>query len=1083
MLTIYRASAGTGKTHILTGEYIRLLFSGVDVHSKILSVTFTNKATDEMKSRIITELHLLSSGQPSVYLSSLMSTYRKSEEKIRQQARSILIRILHDYSKFQISTIDHFFQQVIRAFIRETGIQGNYQIEFDRDLVLTESIDNMLADLDRDEHTELLEWLLRFSEEKIEKGESRDLRREIKILANELFNEKYKSYSSELTKIIADKQILADYKNALYAIIRSTETEAKQIGEAGMAVLNLYDLQPSDFKDKSRSPLFLFKKWAKGEMEEPSDKFKNLSNNVEACYTPKTASQIINAIENAFYNGLNDCVLCAIHFFDNLTAYHTAKEIVRYYYTLGILTDISQYIKAWREEKNRMYIADTNELLDKIINGSDIPFIYEKTGTRMEHFMIDEFQDTSQMQWRNFRPLVKESLAYRRQNLIVGDIKQSIYRFRNSDWTLLDEHVKKDFAPEDVSEQTLTENWRSHRLIVDFNNAFFATVPTLLQEIFNRKLEESSLDQEQKTMYASRIMAAYQHCFQTVSPPRQTSDGHVRIEFLPEEDDCSWKQEAMNRLPVLIEKLQANGYALRDMAILVRKNNEGVEVANTLLNYKTAHPDSPYHFDIISEDALIIGNSFSVRFFISMLNYLNRPHDHTCKQLALLTHRVMQAQTHGVANGTYSFSEMPVDFPAEIISEIQRLSQRSFYETVEGIYRLFQTDFPTGEQACIQAFFDLTATYAGKEPADTDKFLQWWEESGSKEKIITPESQNAIRILTIHKSKGLGFKVVIIPFGDWEIDRQSGSILWCHPQQPPFDILPVVPVNYSEKLAKTIFAEDYYHEKLHAFIDNLNALYVAFTRAKEELIVFAPGAEVKRRKDVSKLIEETMASPPAPLQKRGEVCPTPEGAGGGEQANVMGNSEIFEWGEWQYPAPTSSIATIIPPPIQPLPSILPDDRIMLRLRRNGGFFDDKKRKYGILMHEILSNITSKNDIHAAILTKETAGEIDKQESVELTHRLEQLLNLPEVNKWFDGSLCVMNETEILYGDGQSYRPDRMMFDGEQAIVVDYKFGEQEKPHDRQQVKKYMSLIHQSGYQHVKGYLWYIEVRKIVEVDF
>jgi ATP-dependent exoDNAse (exonuclease V) beta subunit len=1174
MLTIYRASAGTGKTHILTGQYLHLLFSGIDVHAKILSVTFTNKATDEMKSRIITELHRLSSGEQSDYLQSLMSKYHKTEEKIRRRAQDILIRILHDYSGFHISTIDRFFQQIIRAFIRETGIHGNYQIEMDKDLVLSESIDNLLADLDKKENRELLKWLLRFSDDKVEKGENWDLRHEIKKLANELFKEKYKSYSRELEKDITDKQALADYQNILFAIIRSTETEAKQIGESALSILNRHNLQPSDFKGQTRSPLFFFERLAKGEMKEPSDTFKNLADNVEACYKPKTNPEIISAIETVFHNGLNDCILHTIHFFDNLTAYHTAKEIIRNYYTLGILTDISLYIKAWREEKNRMLIADTNELLEKIINGSDIPFIYEKTGTRFEHFMIDEFQDTSRMQWSNFRPLIMESLAYRRPNLIVGDIKQSIYRFRNSDWTLLDEHVRNDFSPREVIEQTLTENWRSHRLIVEFNNAFFATIPALLQEIFNRGLEESALDENLKAMYGSKIISAYQHSFQNVSPPRQASDGHVRIELLPDDDDCSWKQEALNRLPPLIEKLQANGYTLQDMAILVRKNAEGVDVANTLLAYKEAHPDSPYNYDIISEDALVIGNSFSVRFIISMLNYLNHPYDPTLKQLALLIHAVMQAKTHAVTNGKYTFTAMPADFPAEALPEIKRLSQRSFYEMVEGIYRLFSADFPIGEQAYIQAFLDLVATYAGKEPADTGKFLKWWDESGCKEKITTPDSQNAIRILTIHKSKGLGFKVVIIPFGDWEMDQKSGSILWCHPQKAPFDKLPVVPVNYSEKLNQTHFAEDYYHEKLHAFIDNLNALYVAFTRAKEELIIFAPNADVKCRKVTSKLIDETLRKidmrTSNTLSSSQNDCPPvipseaeesadlnhpfyhtdsstslgmtaihasgtvdegknpedevhldmvdlrfklshdnrerhcgldPQSPNPKKNQEIAGQArndetrkfesqiahnqmpcdeEIFESGTWQQPdpAPLSATTEI---PMHPLPSILPDDRIMLRLHRHGSFLADNKRKHGILMHEILSNIQTKADIHTAILNKETSGEITKHESVELTERLEQLLNLPDVKNWFDGTMRVMNEAEILYGDGRSYRPDRIMFDNEQAIIVDYKFGEQETPHDRQQIKKYISLIRETGYRHVIGYLWYIELNKIVPI--
>ena len=1062
MLSIYRASAGAGKTHILTGEYLRLLFSGIDVHARILSVTFTNKATDEMKKRIIEELHLLSLGRPSVYLSTLMAKNRKTEDEIRRQARNILNRILHDYTKFQICTIDHFFQQTIRAFIRETGINGNYHIEMDKDLVLAESVDNLLADLDRKENRELLQWLLRFSETKIEKGENWDPRNEIKKLADELFKEKYKSYSDKLEKDIADKQALADYQRILFILIKSTEEEAKQIGASGISLLNRYNLLPSDFKGGSRSPLFYFNRLSNGEIKEPSETFKNLADNIEACYTKTTKPDKINKIEKAFNDGLNDCIRRTVHFFEHLTNYYTAKEIVRNYYTLGILTDIARHIKAWRIEKNRLLIADTNELIDKVINGSDVPFIYEKTGTHIAHFMIDEFQDTSRMQWSNFRPLIKESLAYRRSNLIVGDVKQSIYRFRNSDWTLLDEQVQEDFSPQEVINLTLTENWRSHRLIVEFNNAFFSIIPTLLQDIFNQGLEESALDEKLKNLYASKILSAYQHSFQNVSLPHQSSDGHVRIEFLPEIEDCSWKQEAMNRLPVLIEKLQAQGYTLQDMAVLVRTNIEGAIVADTLLAYKEAHPESPWKYDIISEDALIISNSFSVRFIVSILNYLHRPHDLTLKQLAQMTYAAMRAKSQSVSNMPYTFGEMMSVFSEETVHEAQKLAHRSFYETIEGIYRLFITDFPENEQVFVQAFLDLVSTFTEKEPADTDKFLRWWDESGHKEKIKMPESRNAIRILTIHKSKGLGFKVVIMPFGDWDMDQKSGSILWCHPQKAPFNKLHIVPVNYSKQLSKTLFAEDYYHEKLHAYIDSLNALYVAFTRAKEELIVFTPNTAVKHRKEMSQLIYDTFMT-----ESLTDGLNLEEG--------------FFEWGDCWYPTP-SPCAETNEIPMQSLPSILPDERIFLRLHRNGSSFDDTKRKHGILMHEILSHIQTGNDIRKAIKDREMAGEISNLESAELTVRIEQLLDIPEVKKWFNGSMQVINEMEILYGNGKSYRPDRIMLDHDQAIVVDYKFGEYENPHDQQQVKNYMLLIQESGYLHVTGYLWYIELNKIVPVS-
>ena len=367
MLTIYRASAGAGKTHRLTGEYLLLLFSQPGAYRRILAVTFTNKATDEMKGRIVEELHRLASGEDSDYIALLSGHYSLTETEVRRQAKRILIAILHDYSAFNISTIDRFFQQTMRAFTREIGLQGGYGIEMDQDLVLSEAVDRLLGDLDKSGNKELLGWLLRFAEDKIEDGGEWNLRRDIKMLGKELFKESYKQFSDALSEDIADKKALENYKETLFGIIRTVEKEVKTFGEKANAIMKEYGLQPSDFIQGSRSPMFLFQRWATGEMKEPTATFRNLADNVEKWYTKKTDPALQAIIGTAYDNGLNDCIKGIIARFDDLTAYYSAKEIVRYYYTLGILTDISREIAAYREEKNVMLIADTTELLHKVI--------------------------------------------------------------------------------------------------------------------------------------------------------------------------------------------------------------------------------------------------------------------------------------------------------------------------------------------------------------------------------------------------------------------------------------------------------------------------------------------------------------------------------------------------------------------------------------------------------------------------------------------------------------------------------------------------------------------------------------------
>lgn len=1072
MLTVYRASAGAGKTHKLTGEYLTLLFNGPGAFRRILAVTFTNKATDEMKSRIVSELYNLASGKKSDYVGLLQSAYSLTEEQVRKQAAKILIDILHDYSAFNISTIDRFFQQTMRAFTREIGLQGGYGIEMDQELVLTAAIDSLLGDLEKPESKELLGWLLRFAEDKIENGGEWNLRKDIMALSREVFKESYKTFSEQVNRDISDKKALETYKNDLYGIIRSVEANAKELGERGLAVMNKYGLKQEDFS-RGNITVSLFAKLAQGEMKTPNATFCNMADNIEACFkktTPIGTRQIIGC---AFDDGLNDCIKGIIALFGNLTAYNTAREIVRYYYTLGILTDVSRQIAAYREEKNIMLIADTTELLNKVIGGSDTPFVYEKTGTHVDHYMIDEFQDTSGMQWNNFRPLIEESLSHARANLIVGDVKQSIYRFRNSDWKLLDKQVKADFSAEQLREDTLKDNWRSCRHIVEFNNALFTTIPGVLQVFYNETLSASSLNEEQQAEYFTKIMSAYDKSYQQVPLPFQKKDGHVRIEFLSGDEDKDWKEEAMERIPEILQQLQDNGYALKDIAILVRTNQEGAKVADTLLSYKEEHPSEQYHYDIISDDALFISSSAAVRFIISVLRYLKNPEDMINGRIALYSYQVL--------TGTFGTEE--TSFPPEIIRSLHALSRQSLYEITEGLFRLFSVNFPENEQVFVQAFLDMVSEYGQKESADLGRFLKWWDETGYKKTIATPDAQNAIRIMTVHKSKGLGFKAVIVPFGAWEIDHKPTKpvILWCHPEEKPFDRLHLVPVRYGQGLANTIFAEDYFRERLHAFIDNLNTLYVAFTRAKEELIVFSP--RPKKIKEETGDVERISTLTDALWAGLHTTAGTTRD---GEPLISLPDSfnladGIFELGNWWHPVSQKENGETEEIEMTNLKSISPDDRLRLRLHGKGFFFDNERRKHGTLMHEVLSHIHTRKDIPVSVETYRLSGVINKEEAAELKQRLGNLLDNPEVAPWYNGEARILNEVDILFGNGLSKRPDRVMITGDRVIVVDYKFGEHPDKRYHSQVRNYLKLIRQMGYEQVEGYLWYVELDQIEAV--
>ena len=1062
MLTVYRASAGAGKTHTLTGEYLKMLFGGQGAeaeatHRHILAVTFTNKATAEMKDRIIRELYALASGAPSGHLSMLQAHAEDaSEATVRSRAHALLVRMLHDYAAFNVSTIDHFFQQTLRAFVREIGLQGNYLVELDEKPVLAEAVDNLLAGLDRDDYHNkdvLFHWLLRFSEAKVERGETWDLRREMNALGQELFKERYKS-----VRTTPNHKQFHEYNNTLYSIINHCKSEASALGEQGLRIIKKHGLRPEDFSGKSKSPFMLFKHLAKGEVEkEPTATFLKLPDNPDGWCAQK--SELRGQILQAYADGLNDCVKDVIRFYETrMTDYLTASAIVANLYTLGILGDIEQEIRHRSNEKNRLLIADTAELLNRIIAGSDVPFIYEKTGTRIRHYLIDEFQDTSQMQWRNFRPLVADSLAAGYADLIVGDVKQSIYRFRNSDWTLLDEQIARDFPASVMVERTLAENWRSRRLVVEFNNALFTAFPALLQEKYNEGLEQSTLSEAQRTHYRKKILSAYAGCQQQVAPPFRGQDGHVRVEWLANgSGETKWREQAMERLTTIVEELRRHGRTWGEIAVLTRRREESALVTDTLLTYAREHPETGLR--IISDDGLQLDGAASVRFIVGMLRHINRPDDETLLCTAQLLRSAMRIKQAG-ETAHASLTEAPLD--EADTAEPLLSGHRSLYEAAEAISRRFGSDFPADEMIFVQSFLDVTADYSEREGSDIDRFLTWWDDTGCKTRISMPDTQDAIRIMTIHKAKGLGFGVVILPFGDWELDAHSKTILWCHPRVAPYNAISAVPINYKKELNRTIFAEEYYEEKLHTYIDGLNTLYVALTRAKEELIILAPQKGSGRTQLVSELLGESLKQMDPNFDPKAGQC--------------------FEWGTWvDGPTPPASDSPAAAPIMRSLPSVRPDERMYLSL--SGHSFDDAQRDYGVLMHDLLSRIRTVDDLPSAIAAKVSAGEIDRRSSQTLETRMRALLSDASVSAWFDGTMTVLTEAEILSGDGRSRRPDRIMIsaDGQRAVIVDYKFGQREQRRYVRQIRDYMALMRAMGYAAVSGFLWYVERGETEEI--
>ena len=1068
MLTVYRASAGSGKTHLLTGTYLRMLFNENTSFENILAVTFTNKATEEMKERILSQLFLLGTDpEKSDYITQLKQEFQLPEQQIKAKARRVLKDILHNYSGYNVSTIDHFFQHTTRAFTREIGLQGGYNIELDQNRVLSEAIDRLIVSLSNEENKQLLDWLLLFANDKIENARDWNIRKDLLALSTEILKEEYKKNSDKILLFTSDKKNLTRFINSMKEIRNGFEELLKELGKRGCEIMSQYGLDPTEFSGKSRSPFLIFKAWENGSVKIPTATFLKLPDTPEKWYPPKSSPDLVMRIQNVYDGGLNDCICEAITLFDNLTAYQSAVESLRYIYTVGILSDIDRNMREYSKENNLMLISDTTELLNKVIDGTDTPFLYEKIGTRIQHFMIDEFQDTSGMQWENFRPLVSESLGQSFNNLIVGDVKQSIYRWRSSDWMLLHDQLRR-YETAQREDKVLDTNWRSCRNIVAFNNTFFTVAASLLQTKFNEGVE----------MPTQVIEAAYADICQQVAPKKKDKDGHVRVNFIEADRTDAWKEEVLNRLPETLIQLQSNGYDLKDIAILVRTGKEGASVAKTLLAYKAAHPEQPYRFDVISNDSLYVSQAGVVETIVSFMRFLL---DQTSPVHQAIAAYNLSTNLHGLSpEGAVEkyFGQDPASgdlFGSDFLAEIETIRKLPLFEMTERIISMVVAPDNMSDKVYVQAFQDLVLEFITSHTADLSAFLEWWDETGVRKTISTPDSQDAIRIITIHKSKGLGFKAVIIPFASWSIDNEAykSNIIWSEPKAEPFNQIPLLPLKYSSALLNTIYADDYLKEKLQVYIDNLNIAYVAFTRAEEELIIFAP--RIKKPEslnDIGSVLFSAIEWAKPPIGEKEFL---------NLQAYFHPDQNLFEAGDWWQPKAEkgNGIQEI---GMRRYASVDPGSRLQLRLHGKGYFRDKEERIYGSLMHEILSAIHYPEDVHAATRLFVLNGSLREEEAPAIEERIGSLIRDTRVAEWFSTDARIFTETEILVADGAFLRPDRVVGIGDRMIVVDYKFGRIERKGYARQVKQYMQQLSAMGHPHVEGYLWYVELGKIVRID-
>ena len=1004
MLNILKASAGSGKTYALAREYLRLVLKDgqTDAYRHVLAVTFTNKATDEMKSRILKELYILATDPlESDYMDDFihgnarlrMAPIAPDAATLQQRARQQLSAILNDYSAFAVSTIDRFFQQTLRAFSREIGQFSSYQVQLDREALVNECVDRLLDSLSEEDDHALLDWLTQSVREELLSTGKMDLEKRLKDVAGSLRDLPEEKAGFERTHLKNLKKLCNDIGEKFLERVRKAAADAlKALKDSGV--------DPAESNRKFLSALYKYEQ-AEHLVPMPSDSFMEKAPNPDLWFA-KAKSRLKDQLGGSLDAPLKAFLDC---FGQPYQVYTTARAIHSQLYSLGVASELREMFTRIQKEKNILSIDDSNTLLKHIIDGTDAPFIYEKLGVRFEHFLLDEFQDTADIQWENFRPLLHESEDRGLDSLVVGDVKQSIYRFRGSDWKLLGSRLQEDFR-RSVAD-VLDGNYRSCQEIVEFNNEFFKFAAEELDRVTETGGVISDLysDVRQEVHFKKGIL------------------GSVEVNFV--EDQIG---EVLQTLETLhIER----GTQWGDIAILVRGNTEGSEIAAALVERQ---------IPVVSDDSLFVTSSVTVRRLVSQLSLIDAPEDDTA----------------GVAG--YLARSLDVALPDRFHS-LMDLAEALLRELNEAYPQLTEAEVPY-----IQSFMDYLQDWVQQNGNNLGAFLAHWAEA--KPKIASPQRGDSVRIMTIHKSKGLEFPFVIVPFAE-KMTLYKASSSWC---TPPTQGTPLAPaadgfyrVSLDSSVAHSFFGEDYRNERVLQAIDNLNILYVALTRAQYGLKVIA-------------------ATPPAKI------------AGGSRDwknlsqvlyAYVGGTAflrgEPYDFCQMERKA--SSVATLK----AGYPSFPADAEGRLRYSSEAAdyFGPDgstgpaaSHRIRGNVLHGILERTVVVEDLPAAVESAVRSGELPSADAPETLAFLKERIGN---RRWFSPEAEHRLEASVIGSDGLEYRPDRVtLYPDGSADVIDYKFGKPEEKYISQ-VRRYMRLYGAMGYREVRGFLWYLFTDEIIQV--
>lgn len=1062
-LLVYKASAGAGKTFTLAVEYIKLLIRNPRAYRNILAVTFTNKATTEMKERILSQLYgIWIKDQGSIpYLQKIKDDVKLPEEHICKSAGVALHNMIHDYSRFRVETIDSFFQSVMRNLARELELSANLNIELNNMEVLSDAVDSMIEKLDR--KSPVLYWLLEYIEERIAGDKRWNVSGEIKNFGRNIFDEGYIEKGDGLRQKLQNKDCIKNYRKTLQTIEKEALEQMKGFAEQFFGLLDMNGVKVEDLKNGSRGIAGYFNKLSAGKLD---DSIRNAT--VEKClecpneWVKKTSAARNTIIEMAERELIPLLKEAENYRSRNNKVVNSCQLSLRHVNNVRLLANIDEEVRKLNHENNRFLLSDTSALLHHLVHDGDSSFVFEKIGTTIRNVMIDEFQDTSRMQWNNFRLLLLEGLSQGADSLIVGDVKQSIYRWRSGDWGILN-GLKTSIGSFPVKVKTLTTNRRSAANIILFNNEVFTAACNVLNSI--HKEEQGKECEELKEAYNDVCQEIY----------NEPGKGYVKATFLSDKEDATYTIDTLQQLAGEAQALVAKGVQLKDIAILVRKNRSIPLIADYF--------DKNTSYKIVSDEAFRLDASLAVCMILDGLRYLSEPANRIAKaQLAAAyQNKVLCRQ---IDLNTLLLNDIDDYLPRDFTEQVEALRLMPLYELMEKLFGLFQMSRIGQQDAYLCAFFDTVTEYMQSNSSELSAFITYWEEKLCSKTIPSGEVEG-IRILSIHKSKGLEFHTVLLPFCDWKMENETHNhLVWCAPQHTPFSDLDIVPVNYSTAMQQSIYRDDFLNERLQLWVDNLNLLYVAFTRAKKNLIIWGKAGQ---KGTVSELLSQAIESIPA-LETSSSFCMVKEER---EEGDIIYTGGELYLSSIKKGNNSSANKLLLKP--QRLTVHLETLETNIEFKQSNRSADfirgeeetgEKYIRQGQLLHNLFSVIRTQSDIPSAIERLRFEGIIESAKQEEQIRKLtEWALKHPLVKEWYSGSWTLYNECAIIYqenGELQTRRPDRVMMKNGEVIVVDFKFGKKHATYNKQ-VHEYMNLLANMGYQHIRGYLWYVFNNELEEI--